>query len=490
MYLKFYQLRVKPFHVTPDPEFLFLSPSHKEALASVLYGVDSRKGFIAVTGEVGTGKTTVVRAFLAQRDQSKLKAIYLFNSNLSFEELLRTILTELNADPVDGTVSEMTARLHRVLISSYEAGVNVAVFIDEAQNMPVATLESLRMLSNLETNKEKLLQIVLAGQPELQDKLDRYELRQLNQRIAVRAHLVPLTAAESREYIEYRLTQVAYLPSRVFSEGALKHIVANAKGSPRTLNILCDNVLIAGYASQEKPVSAAAAKRAMADYVARRKPAAKRTWRALPAGLAACAVVALGLALSPIAGLGARLSAAPVPAEMPSALAAADCAMHVADDDVERAGEPAPDKAETPAGAQASLTLTLVDSLGLEAFPVVVEDNPPAAEECIEVASMPPDQPGEAIPGADEMPEPVAAAQPVLFDTLPDRWPVQKGQTLGGIAREVYGTAAPAILAAIRDLNAAVIDEDYILYGYEIALPRIGNTTWSLTPWQRASSVD
>jgi len=299
MYVKFYQLKKEPFHITPDPELFYLSSSHKEAFASVMYGVENRKGFMAVLGEVGTGKTTVIRSYLMQQARKNFKPIYLFNSNITFEELVRIVLKEFRIDPADQSLSEMVQRLHWALFNAYKQGINVAVFIDEAQNMPVSTLENLRMLSNLETHKEKLIQIVLIGQPELNDKLGLHELRQLDQRIVFRAHITPLSKEESFEYLYYRLGQAARVPSRVFTEKALEYIIARAHGIPRVLNILCDNALIAGYAMQEKPVSVQTVKQVIREFDESRK---RRGWSLRGAAIAkaaACAaVVAVGAVLA------------------------------------------------------------------------------------------------------------------------------------------------------------------------------------------------
>lgn len=255
MYLEYYGFEREPFHITPDPEFLFLSPSHKEAFATVVYGVEQRKGFVALTGEVGTGKTTVLRAYLKRIERSPTRPIYLFNPDLTFDELLRVILREMGDEAKGDTAQSMLDRLQWLLVNEYKENHNVVLIIDEAQNMPVETLEKLRMLSNLETAKDKLIQIVLVGQPELQERLEQHELRQLRQRIAVRAIIRSLTPAQSHDYIRYRLTQAGCLRERVFSKGALRSIVRRAKGNPRLLNILCDNSLVAGFGAMEESVS-------------------------------------------------------------------------------------------------------------------------------------------------------------------------------------------------------------------------------------------
>ena len=205
MYLNFFGLNKEPFGITPDPAFLFLSPSHKEALAVVMYGVQQRKGFIVITGEVGVGKTTILRSYLARTDKDLLKTVYLFNTNVTFPALLKTICRELAAPVVLDDPAETLRQLHQFLIREYRRGCNIVLVIDEAQNIPLETLENIRMLSNLETDTEKLIQIIFSGQPEFDQLLDRHELRQLKQRIAVRTTIAPLTAKESAAYIKYRL---------------------------------------------------------------------------------------------------------------------------------------------------------------------------------------------------------------------------------------------------------------------------------------------
>lgn len=294
MYLDFYGLAVEPFNVTPDPDFLFLSPSHREAFASLVYGVENRKGFVALTGEVGTGKTTILRAYLKHLKHlhgCPIRPIYLFNPDVSFEQLLEILLHELHIE-VENPISEwMLPWLHWALIQRYKQNKNVVLIVDEAQNMPVETLEKLRMLSNLETTKDKLLQIVLAGQPEFDRILDRHELRQLRQRIAVRITIQPLTPELSRSYIQHRLEQAGCESPEVFSPGAFKTILRCAKGIPRNLNTICSNALITAAGYRQKPVSARVVKEVIADLKGRTKRSSLR-W--VPA-LAAALVALLGL---------------------------------------------------------------------------------------------------------------------------------------------------------------------------------------------------
>jgi general secretion pathway protein A len=292
MYLGFYGLRKEPFHITPDPDFLFPGASHKEAFAAMVYGIQQRKGFIALTGEVGTGKTTVLRSYLKQVKRGEILPIYLFNPVLTFEELLRFILHEMEIDARGRPESWMLPWLHKTLIDAYKKKRNVVLIIDEAQNMPLETLEQLRMLSNLETTRDKLLQIVLVGQPELEEKLELHQLRQLRQRIAVRAVIKPLTRDESLAYIRHRVSQAGSVTEALFTGGALKTIVRHAEGNPRVINILADNSLLAGLGAEKKPVPAYLTREAIRDLDGPRKSWRLRLKWAVPAAAAAMLLIA------------------------------------------------------------------------------------------------------------------------------------------------------------------------------------------------------
>src|SRR5215813_10951258 len=276
MYLDFYHLKKAPFHITPDPEFLFLSPSHKAALGALVYGIEERQGFVALIGEVGLGKTTILRSYLERVDQSQLKPVYIFNSNVSFSELLKTLCREFGIEETPEDVAEMVNRLHQVLIEEYKQGRNVALIVDEAQHMPIETLEHLRMLSNLETSTQKLMQIVLVGQPEFDVKINNHALRQLKQRLVIRGTISPLTDEESQDYILYRLAKVVMVDEPIFTKGALREIIKHAKGTPRVLNILCTNALIQGFGYHKRRVSTQIVREVIADYTGK-KP--QRLWR-------------------------------------------------------------------------------------------------------------------------------------------------------------------------------------------------------------------
>lgn len=357
MYLDFYGFDREPFHITPDPEFLYLSPSHKEAFATVVYGVEQRKGFVALTGEVGTGKTTILRAYIKRIERTPTRPIYLFNPDLTFDELLRLILRELGAEELSGPATAMMDRLQWLLINEYKAGHNVALIIDEAQNMPVETLEKLRMLSNLETAKDKLIQIVLVGQPELDQKLELHALRQLRQRIAVRATIRLLSRAESHEYVRYRLTQAGCLRENVFAKDALRRIVAKARGNPRLLNILCDNALIAGFGALQQTVSAKTVRQVIADVMGSARQRYLR-WAGAGAALFLIAVgLTVGLAFASFDDGQARLASVEGP-DVDARVSAPDTA--AGDDGPEAQPVPLRQEAES-VGAPASETVVPAD---------------------------------------------------------------------------------------------------------------------------------
>ena len=310
MYLSHYGFTREPFHITPDPHFFYLSPSHKESLASLIYGLKNRKGFVALTGEVGLGKTTVVRAFLNKwSSKAKIKTVFVFHSNLSFKGLLVTIFTELGLDlpghkaengqaapSEQDQIFDLVQALYRALIQEFEKGYNVILVIDEAQNMPLQTLENLRMLSNLETSQNKLLQIFLIGQTELDHTLDRKELRQLRQRIAIRATLRPLTAKQSKDYIHHRLQKAGAKDTTIFTPRALRKICKYAQGVPRKINIIADNALITGFGYNLDRIGSKVISEVQADLEGKSK---SKAWKIALASLVALALLGSGLWISP-----------------------------------------------------------------------------------------------------------------------------------------------------------------------------------------------
>jgi general secretion pathway protein A len=280
MYTRHYGLREKPFALTPDPRFLFLSASHREALAHLLYGIEQGEGFIAVTGEVGTGKTTLCRTLL-ERIGSDAEVAYLFNPRVTGLELLEAIHRELGL-PGEGTRAQLLDSLNRFLLDARRAGRRVLLLVDEAQNLPVDTLEELRLLSNLETTTEKLLQMMLFGQPELDALLDSPELRQLRQRIGVRWRLDPLSEPEALDYVRHRLRVAAGGDTEVFSPGALRELRRRSRGVPRLVNLLADRALLAGYADGSIRVERAHVGRAAREILrARQRRRGRPRWRML-----------------------------------------------------------------------------------------------------------------------------------------------------------------------------------------------------------------
>ncbi len=249
MYCQFYSLKERPFNVTADPTFFFLSRQHKEALAHLHYGISNRKGIIVITGEIGTGKTTLCRFFLNQLGKD-VKTAFILNPYFSQIQLLEAIVKDFGIAIKSKSRFSFIWGLNSFLLQESENGNNVALIIDEAQNLKPHQLEQIRLLSNLETEKNKLLQIILVGQPELNRKLNLYELRQLQQRIAVRYHISPLVKEEVENYIHHRLS-VAGAGGRIkFSQEALQAISDFSAGMPRLINIICDRALLAGFVAE------------------------------------------------------------------------------------------------------------------------------------------------------------------------------------------------------------------------------------------------
>jgi type II secretory pathway predicted ATPase ExeA len=248
MYLNFYGFIDKPFEVTPDPKFLFITPGYQEILSALIYGIHERRGFIAVVGEVGTGKTLMLNALLDRLDR-KHKVAFIFNSDLTFKQILMMVLCDIGQAEPEERISKVDAiqRLNSFAIKQLERDGNVVIIIDEAQNISDKTMENIRMLSNLETRKHKLVQIVLCGQPELDEKLSRYEWRQLVQRISLKRYAMTLHEEETYRYIQHRLDIAGYKGSSLFSQGSQKLIWEFSGGIPRKINILCDNALLIGY---------------------------------------------------------------------------------------------------------------------------------------------------------------------------------------------------------------------------------------------------
>ena len=265
MYEQFYNLKQNPFNVTPDPHFLYLGEKHKEALAHLVYGIKEKKGFIVITGEVGTGKTTLIHCLLERFDTGKgTKAAFLFNPKLTATEFIQFILKDLGLTVNGTTKGDCLHKLYEYLLNSYKKGERVILIVDEAQGLDPNVLEEIRLLSNLETSKSKLLQIVLAGQPELDRTLSQSEFRQIRQRINMRYHLKPLSEKETKGYIGRRL-QIAGAQAPLFTNKAIKEVYRSSGGIPRLINILCDNSLLNGYSSDQRIIDTKLVKEAAKD---------------------------------------------------------------------------------------------------------------------------------------------------------------------------------------------------------------------------------
>ena len=261
MYLKYFGLTEKPFELTPDPKFLFLTPGHREALAQLTYGVQEQKGFILITGEVGTGKTTLLRT-LVHRLDGQVDFAFITNSTLPFDQILEYALADFGVPDPRGTRAQRLMALNRFFIEQRRARRKTVLIIDEAQNLSTETLEQIRLLSNFETTSEKLVQIILAGQPELHAKLQLSELRQLKQRIGLRCKLQPMTEEQIEQYIVSHL-RVAGGRRQPFTPGAIRRIAHYSRGVPRVVNMLCDHCLLGAYANQTQEIDADVAKRAI-----------------------------------------------------------------------------------------------------------------------------------------------------------------------------------------------------------------------------------
>lgn len=448
MYLAFYGLKKEPFHTTPDPNFLYLSPSHKEAMGAIIYGIERRKGFVAIYGEVGVGKTTIIRAYLEKTSDRKQKTVYILNPVLSFHGLLTDIFRSLDLTPSHDDSAEMVNQLQEALIQEYRSDSTVVLVIDEAQDMPVKTLEQLRLLSNLETSTDKLIQIVLIGQPELTALLNHPALKSLNQRIALRATIQPLQPKESQAYIEHRIALSSSTGTPLFTQGAMKLIIREAQGIPRRINILCDNALITGYGRQQKPVSISEVREILADMNGSRSSYLMK-WAV---GVAVVILLAIGaFLLSPIflpenagvsqVSLSERDSqnVKPIPSEkMPQ----------------EGTGQPG-EQAVPMASSRSEIERPIPHSDrggegGLTKKPVEKVTESPKSDGKIrdhtEVAAKP--SPGSPVTRA-----------------------VKDGDNLSQIANEAYGSSSRQYMEWLRRHNPQISDPNIILPGQKIVLP-------------------
>jgi len=497
-YSSFYGLRSPPFHVTPDASLFFATDTHQQAMAAIEYGVTAEKGFIVVTGEVGVGKTTVLRAVLDRFDSSKSRVIYLFNPDLSVAELYAAILEGLDAGAKPGEASETLQRVQEALVKFNERGVAVILAVDEAQNMPEETLEHLRVLSNLETMKSKLLQIVLVGQPELDAILRRQSLRQLAQRVAVRAKISRLSFGQSCRYIQHRLTCCGRpIEPPLFSTPALWYLAYRARGIPRSLNIYCDNALINGYGHRAPRLTL----RIVREAVKTLQVQSGLSGRGLAWALGALAVAVLTAAFfwnemqskapppaariatitAPPAGAGAEGSAPASSASTsgaPATGATAPAAAAVASSPVVAA----PEKSEPPEAARASAAAnaadgaaaSAADSAGARVAPEVAPvEAAPRADASPHADASPPASalPNVAATPAAAAPGAAAATAAGAAETRPHTWVVKRGDSIFKACLVTYGHCDSANLKAIFALNPQIRSHWMLWPGDKLVLP-------------------
>ena len=254
MYKSFYGLKENPFNVNPDPRFLFLTKQIEEALTGLMYGIQTRKGFITLTGEVGTGKTTLINRLLDWLHHRRSRTAFLFNSRMNSSQLFDFVLAEFDIPCESKSKSQQLLKLNHWLLERYRDGETVVLIIDEAQNLTYPVLEEIRLLTNLETSTEKLLQIILSGQPELEEKLKLPQLRQLRQRIMLRCRTTPLSEEQTREYIAERLKIAGASGEPIFDTKTTETVHVYSLGIPRVINLLCEHSLVNGFVEQQRPI--------------------------------------------------------------------------------------------------------------------------------------------------------------------------------------------------------------------------------------------
>ena len=347
MYTSFFGLNEKPFSITPDPRYLFMSERHGEALAHLVYGVTESGGFMQLTGEVGTGKTTLVRTLLLDRMPSNADVAVVLNPQLSALEFLQTICEELHVTVPDGergSIKALIDALNRHLLAAHADGRRTILVVDEAQNLAPDVLEEVRLLTNLETSKQKLLQIILIGQPELRDLLARTDLRQLAQRITGRYHLEPLSREETARYIEHRL-KVAGALGEIFDAAAKREVFRLSGGVPRLINVICDRALLGAYGAERRRVGSGLVNRAADEVTGSTEKISWTRWAFTTVSITAVVVLGasyLSLTEEPVASDADAAPVAAAPAGKPP-------------DPVEQSPDPAEQPAETAAEDEASL---------------------------------------------------------------------------------------------------------------------------------------
>jgi general secretion pathway protein A len=465
-YGSFYGLRSSPFHITPDASLLFATENHQQALGTIEYGIAAGKGFIVVTGEVGVGKTTVLRAVLDKLDPAKARIIYLFNPNVTVDDLYVSLLEGMDysiANPSADPAKTLRALQH-ALLDCHKSGVDVILAVDEAQNMPETTLEHLRILSNLETAKSKLLQIILVGQPELDATLRRHSLRQLAQRVAVRARIGPLGFRQSCRYIQHRLI-CAGRPTEppLFTVPALWYLAFRARGVPRNLNIYADNALINGYGHRAQRITLKVLRESIRPLQGSAHPLRR------PLGWAAAAILLIAVAaevrhiVDPAPGFTAQPAPAPAQAPAPRAPTVAIApppAPPTVVPDSSAAANANPAAAVAPpavAAPTAAVAPTAVAAPTAAVAPTAAAPPPASA------AATPP-------PPSVEVAAVPTTAPPGRRRTI-NTWQVRRGDSLFKVCLKTYGECAPAQLRQLFAFNPNVDSRGMIRPGDVIVLP-------------------
>jgi len=478
MYLDFYQLQHAPFPSTPEPAYLFLSPSHQQALAAITSGVAERHGLVLITGASGVGKTTILRAYLAQEHPAQRTTLVVANAPVPFPALLTTLCQACGLEATVQALCAMQTQFQQFLLAEYQQGRNIALLIDDAHRLPLATLEQLWRLANLDIAPAKLVQIVLSGQPELEQRLHQYALRPIAQRLAVRATIVPLTKAESSAYIRACLDHVARPGRPVFTRGALTCLVRAAHGVPRLLNSLCTQALVTGCGVRQSPITARLTRAVIAAC-----PGATRAPR-WPLGLTTAAGLLLVTGGLWLALRGPLRRAAGPESAQPFAPAGTQVPRHAQEPLAvspslrpplgSTAGPPRGSRelpTPLPAGGPASVPPSLpTGEVSREAA------SSPSAEEATSPAAAPPVEEPQPGPGAGATE--TQAFLPQREETASARLPrtviIKRGDTVWKLALGAYGFVDAHLLKRIhaqnphlKNLDAIPIDATLVLPGLE-----------------------
>lgn len=502
MYLTFFGLREKPFNLTPDPKFLYLNASYREALAALRYGINERKGFVSLIGEAGTGKTTLLRRLLAELGPD-VRSVLVLNPSVGFDELLVFILTDLGHPPLPGTPKlQLLQALNAELLDTLARGGNVVVFIDEAQDLSIPVLEELRLLSNLETAKEKILQFVIAGQPELDAILARPELRQLRQRIAVPARLRPLGRGEVFAYVAARIAAAGGDARGLFSTSALRRLYRFSRGVPRLVNVASDSALVTAYAAGARLVDRKIMREAIEDLRRGLEWGGRSVLRTRLATVAVAGGIGalLGVAASKLGGgslahwrpaseqtPGVRAEqVVSAPSAVPVAPVASPPALAVAPDaaserpGVESVSARATEEADARAREHraASSPEALVSPALAAPAPTIATgqgtlvEAAPAPRAALEGPAK--ETPADVVTGGGNVPEGAAADGGVAGAAIAGEEVhvlVHQGDDLTHIVRRNYGYVTADLLAMIQRANPAIVDPNFLSLGQTIVLP-------------------